>query len=37
MTKNNLFKYIYDNPSIPKELQKVDPFIRKYLEKWPMK
>ena len=35
MTKNNLFKYIYDNPTIPKDLQEISPFIKKYLDKWP--
>ena len=35
MTKNNLYKFIYDNPSIPKDLQEISPFIRKYLERWP--
>jgi tetratricopeptide (TPR) repeat protein len=35
MTKNNLFKYIYDNPILPKELQEIGPFIKKYLDKWP--
>lgn len=37
MTKNNLFKFIYDNPSIPEELRGISPFIQKYLDKWPMR
>ena len=37
MTKNNLFKFIYDNPSIPEELQGISPFIKKHLDKWPMR
>lgn len=35
MTKNNLFKYIYDNPTISKNLQEISPFIKKYLDMWP--
>lgn len=37
MTKNNLFKFIYDNPSIPDEFRGISPFIQKYLDKWPMR
>jgi tetratricopeptide (TPR) repeat protein len=31
MVKRNLFEFIYDNPGIPKALQKISPFIGKYL------
>lgn len=31
MVRRNLFEFIYENPSVPKELRKISPFIEKYL------